>query len=285
MKTLLLSTDFSANATHAADYGYRLARQLRADMVLCNAVIVPAEVPQTGMVTWPMEEYDIMQRESKEELQQLKTRLEHENFEEGFKPDISYLNEPGTVIDVVNSAVASQKIDMVVMGTHGAGGLNQFILGDHSRNMIDNANKPLLLVPPSARIAPVKKIAFATDFKQQEDDLKSIFELIPFAKSLNADILITHVYKEEYQTPEFRKWLKDFLIELSNKADYPHIYYRLIKHANTEAGLGWLCGHGQIDMLAMFHRQHSFFDNLLNKSHTKKMAGVIPVPLLVIPRK
>ena len=285
MKTLLLSTDFSANATHAAEYGYNLAKQLKADLVLCNAIIIPAEIPQAGMVAWPLEEYDFLQKDSTDELGHLKSYLEKKSPVGSFRPDISYLTEPGTVVDVVNSAAAAQKIDMIVMGTHGATGMEQFLLGNHSRNMIDNTTKPLLLVPPSARIAPIKKIAFATDFEQQDDDLASIFQLIPLAKTLNADILITHVYKEENQTPEFKKWLKGFLIDLSDKADYPHIYYRLIKHADTETGLGWLCGHGQIDMLAMFHRQHSFFDSLLKGSHTKKMASIISVPLLVIPRK
>ncbi|MGZ3821065.1 MAG: universal stress protein, partial [Mucilaginibacter sp.] len=249
------------------------------------AIIVPAEVPQTGMVAWPMEEYDIMANDSADELKHLQGKLETEDFAGSFKPTISYVNEPGTVVDVVNNVVEGKKIDMIVMGTHGSSGLSNFLLGNHSRSMIDGANVPLLLVPPVAKMGAIKKIAFATDFKQREDDLESIYALIPLAKTLGADILITHVYNDKFQTPDFQQWLKQFLVEISNKANYPHIYYRIIKHDNTETGLGWLCGHGQIDMLAMFHRQHNFFDNILKGSHTKRMAGNTPVPLLVIPRK
>jgi len=43
MKTLLIATDCSANAWHAAEYGYRLASHLGANLILCNAFIVPVE--------------------------------------------------------------------------------------------------------------------------------------------------------------------------------------------------------------------------------------------------
>ncbi len=283
MKTLLISTDFSANAKHATEYGYNLAMQIKANIVLANAVNLPAEMPQAGMVTWPMEEDAVLINESKEELKKLKADLESEHIEQGYKPNISYINQTGVVADVVNEVVSDRGIDLIIMGTHGNNGLNEFLLGNHSRSMIDHTSKPLLLIPHTAQIGKIKKIAFATDFTHPEADLQSIYNLVPFAKALNADILITHVYDEKYQSFDFQKWLKQFLIDLSNKADYPHIYYRIIKNSSTDKGLGWLCEHGQVDMMAMVHRHHGFFDNLIKGSHTKRMADKISIPLLVIP--
>jgi nucleotide-binding universal stress UspA family protein len=75
------------------------------------------------------------------------------------------------------------------------------------------------------------------------------------------------------------------MTELSDKADYPYIYYRLVKDDRTEKGLDWLCEHGQVDMLAMVHRPHGFFDGLLYGSYTQKMAAHISIPLLVFPSK
>ncbi len=281
MKTILIPTDFSANAKHAAEYGYRLAKQIKANIMLCNAVIVPAEMPQAGFVAWPMEEYDMLIDGSTDELKKIKIDLEQDKY--GFKPLITCFNEAGTVADVINGIIATKKIDMVVMGTHGSSGLSSFLLGNHSRMLIDSITKPLLLVPASAPETPVKKIAFATDFMHPETDLESIYDLIPLAKSLYAEILLTHIYEEKNQSPEFQKWIKNFLTELSNKADYPHIYYRLVKNNRTEKGLDWLCDHGQVDMLAMVHRAHNFFDNLVKGSYTQKMAAHISIPLLVFP--
>ncbi len=71
------------------------------------------------------------------------------------------------------------------------------------------------------------------------------------------------------------------MVELADTANYPNIYYRMVKSAGTETGLDWLCEHGQIDLLAMVHRHHGFFNNLLHGSDTKKMAGQVSIPLLI----
>jgi len=281
MKTILISTDFSANAEHAAVYGYNLAKQLSYNVILCNAVTVPAETPQAGLVAWPMEEYDILMNGSTDDLNELKNKLIEKNKDEEFKPDIKCISDVGYVAEVVNEIVASQKIDLVVMGAHGSNGLNQFLLGNHAKGMIDAVAKPLLLVPNTAVVTPIKKIAFATDFNKIEADLKFIYELIPLAKTLNAEILITHVYSDKDDHAKYEKAMARFITELSNKADYPNIYYRIVTNDSAEAGLDWVCEHGQIDILAMVHRPHNFFDNLLKGSHTKRMSNRIGVPLLV----
>jgi nucleotide-binding universal stress UspA family protein len=82
---------------------------------------------------------------------------------------------------------------------------------------------------------------------------------------------------------KFEKGMEKFLVEISNKANYPKIYYRIIKQAKVEQGLDWLCENGQIDMLAMVHRKHDFLDGILNGSHSKKMADHITIPLLIYP--
>jgi hypothetical protein len=55
MKTILLATDFSESSKDAARYGYALACQIKAKVVIVNAMIIAAEIPQTGFVTWPDE--------------------------------------------------------------------------------------------------------------------------------------------------------------------------------------------------------------------------------------
>jgi nucleotide-binding universal stress UspA family protein len=284
MKKFLFPTDFSENAMHAAVYGYNLAKQVKARVILCNAVIVPSEVPQSGMIAWPMEESDILLQDSNAELKRIKVHLESAETGEGYHPAISYLNRSGRVIDIVNHMIDSQEIDLVIIGTHGSSGLSTLLLGNHSRQMIDFVACPLLLVPPAAPVKQVKKIAFATDFTNPAEDLNCIYRLITLARRLNAEILLTHIHSQKQETQEFQKWVKEFVTDLSNKADYPNIYYRVVKSGNIKNGLDWLCAHGNIDILAMVHRNHNFIDSLFRGSQTQKMARHIPVPLLVFPQ-
>jgi|GEM_PF-6009922 hypothetical protein len=102
------------------------------------------------------------------------------------------------------------------MGTHGTGGLGTFLLGNRSRNMIDEM-KPLMLIPAASRIGPIKKIVFATDFTHKDNDLESIYKLISWARLLNANIFLKHIHEEENRSAEFQKWIKEFMIEILTK--------------------------------------------------------------------
>jgi nucleotide-binding universal stress UspA family protein len=275
MKKFLFPTDFSANAKHALDYGYSLAKQVKANIIICNAIIEPAEMPQAGLVSWPMEESDLLLIDSGHELKLLKEHLENKEETISFNPSITCVSEAGTVTEIINHVGHRHSIDLVIIGTHGSSGLTTLLLGDHSREIIDEIDRPLLLVPPAAKIKQVKKIAFATDFNDPEKDLECIYQLITLATPLNAEILITNIFGEDGHNHE------QFMNELATRTNYPLIYYRLVKAYRPEAGLDWLCEHGQVDMLAMVHRNHNFIDSLFRGSQTQKMANHIPIPLLV----
>ena len=58
MKKILIATDLSANAKNAAKYGYSLAVDIKANLVLYNAFIVPAELPESAIIAWPKFEYE-----------------------------------------------------------------------------------------------------------------------------------------------------------------------------------------------------------------------------------
>lgn len=283
MKKFLFPTDFSANAKHALNYGYCLAKQVKAHIIICNAIIEPAEVPQAGLVSWPIEESELLEKDSYHEMNLLKSELEGKEEIISFSPSITCKCETGTVIDMVDGLSGREHIDMVIVGTHGSSGLRTLLLGNHSRQMIDELNKPLLLVPPVAAITPIKKIAFATDFADPEKDLECLHTLIKLAKPLSAEILLTYIYSEEYRASKFQHQIDQFMVRVGDTANYPNIYYREVKAHPPVSGLDWLCEHGNIDILAMVHRSHNFIDSLFRGSQTQKMAGHISIPLLVFP--
>jgi nucleotide-binding universal stress UspA family protein len=282
MKTLLLPTDFSADAKHAVEYGYNIACHIQANVVLCNAFIVPSEVPQAGMVVWPLANYNALIKDNTDALNDLKKHLESKKADTGFSPVIDLVNETGKVTEVVRNIIATKNIDMVVAGVHRAG-LSSLLIGNHTKKLIDFITSPLLLVPPHAKIKAPDKIAFATDFKHPEKDLELLHNLVPFAKALGAEIFITHVYNEKDHKDNFKVWFSQFLTDLSKKADYPFIFSKVIRSANAVSGFDKLCKQGEMDMLIMVHRPHSFFENLFKGSHTQKMADHINIPLLIFP--
>ena len=279
MKTILISTDFSPNAAHAAAWGYNLAKQAKANILLANAITIPAELPQPEMISWQSGDGDQAVNHSYDDLQKLKAHLEQNDYSETFRPSVDYVSEWGKVTDVIEH-VTNKEIGLIIIGKHGSDGLSTFVMGNHCSNLIDTANKPLLIIPPGTPIKTIKKLAFAFDFNHIGKEIKSIYEVIALAKALSAEVLLTHIF-DTPQSSSMKLMIDQLLTELSNKADYPHIYYRAITDSNAEQGLDWLCEHGHIDILAMNHGPYSFIDDILNLSHTQKMAAHITIPLLV----
>lgn len=276
MKPLLLLTDFSESGNHSVEYGYHLAKKLKTNVTLCNAV----DMAGTENMLWPAEAYDRLISDSGKALRKLIKHLEETDRDTGFHPQISYQSKLGRFVDVVESVRQKEDFYMIVMGTHRKG-FARFLLENHSKSMIDNLTCPLLIVPPEAVLSDIKKIAFATDFKNHKRDLDGIYNLIPIAEQLEAKILLAHIHQGEIG--DVKKLEDEFLTEISNKANYPHIFYSCVEHDNAEDGLCQLCTGQHVDILVMLHRSRDFFEMLFNGSHTHRVATKVTVPLMVIP--
>jgi nucleotide-binding universal stress UspA family protein len=282
MDTILFLTDFSTNATYAAEYGYSFASQIGANIVLCNAKNVLDEVPLPEYMAWPIDGEDIWKDISNMKLMNLKKRLESISHS-GFQPTIKNINPSGKVDEVVITIVETYNVGMIVMGTHESGRFRDFLLSNHNQSMINQTPVPLLLVPPVAPVVKIQRIAFATDLQQINIDLEYVFSLVALAKLINADIIIAHIGNHKKHSKLSSQQHEQLLTQISNKADYPHIYYRFLNNHSTEAGLHWLCAHGNINILAIVPRKRNVLESLLKGSLTQKMAKHLSIPLLVFP--
>lgn len=285
MKKVLIATDFSENAKNAAIFGYKLAVQTKSDIEICTAMTIPAEIPQAGVIVWPMEEYHVIEEAALTELKQLKKDLEAQHAAGDFKPNINFKAEPGTATDVIKALAAKDHVELIVAGTHGAGGLSGLMLGNHARNLIDATPTPLLLIPSGFKFSPVKTIAVALDMKHKGDDFATITAIQPLATLMDATMQLVHVCHEGENTDEAEIYLAEIEQEVKQIAGYTKTTSLIIKQALTETGLNWLCNYGNVDMLAMVHHHRGLLASLFTGSHTKKMAGYIALPLLVIPAK
>lgn len=287
MKTILVLTDFSDHARHAAEYALELAKKIKVDLLICNTFLVPADISMTGFSMWPQEEYGILSDESKRELNLLKKHLQDQPDTNpgvlGFQPNIDINTVNGSISDMVKELKPGTDIQLVIAGTHDKEGLSDFLLRNNVNNMIDNIDFPLLLIPACTAFKPLKKIAFATDLVNISKDENALCQLVALAKPLNAEILVAHVYNEKNSKLKFEKQIKELLTAISNKANYANIYYRIVDEEVPEKGLNWLCENGQVDMLTMVHQKHGLFGNFFTGSHTQKMANSIEIPLLVLP--
>lgn len=285
MKRILVPIDFSKPAENAAHYALHLAKYLKVNMTLCNVFLLPAIVPATAQVSLQGYEYATLKEENRQELEVVAKRLRIEDktlpAPDFFHPVIESISEAGGVKDVILQIAEDKKVEMVVMGMTGAGPISRFLLGSVSRDMIDNTEFPLLLVPSSVIFQKIRKIAFATDLS--ESDIDVIHSLSGLARYFDADLVVIHITEDKQDDKAEQKKSDSFLNDITCKVNYDKIYYRHMIHTDVEKGLDWVSENDFVDMLVMVHRNLSFIDRLFNFSHTHKKASHLKVPLLILP--
>ena len=131
--------------------------------------------------------------------------------------------EMGRVTEKINYAVKKYEADFIVMGTHGASGLNEILVGSNTEKVVRDAEVPVLSVKNVSREIKLDKIIFATDFS---DERNFVFPFVKsFAESAGAEIHLLKIIMNS--TPENREETERQINRLrnENRFNYPaHIF-------------------------------------------------------------
>jgi nucleotide-binding universal stress UspA family protein len=122
-------------------------------------------------------------------------------------------------------------IDLIVMGTHGAGGFEHLLLGSVAEKVLRKARCPVLTVPPhtqSTSTLPFRRLLCAVDFS--ESSLRGLELACSLAKESKAALTLLHVVEWPWHEPpppvledlpsdqaaalaEFRRYVQESAIE------------------------------------------------------------------------
>lgn len=192
LRNILLPTDFSACSETALTYGAGLAR--RFDTTLYTVTVVPQEV--TDYVQPPDPFYWRHTAEKKMAnvagLDLLQGIRHREFVKEGPVPE--------TLSDMINCL----EIDLIVLGTHGRGGVKKFIFGSVAEQMVNSVPCPVLTIGPRVRrlTAPrvrLQRILYLTDLLHCS--AKALSYAVWLAGEDHGQLILLHVLKSPSALP------------------------------------------------------------------------------------
>jgi len=284
VKKILVLTDFSANATFAAEAGLILGGKLHADLLLFNTYIDYATMASYGGAGWIVDEFTDRKKKSLHGLELLAEGLESKSNEldpGDRKPAIYFeFNDCALEMDVTD-LLTQNKIEMIVMGAR-SHDRDEVLYGDDTNSVINHATRPVLIVPAKTDLKKIRKLVFATDF--DEADFNVIDYLVKLGKHFHYQLEIIHVIKPgqkaAWQSPRALAF-KEQVAQLN----YKGLTYHEIVGKDIINRLNHLCTETGPALLALLHHQHSFFARLFMHSETKKALVEQKVPLLVFPSK
>ncbi|MET7000027.1 universal stress protein [Chitinophaga defluvii] len=274
MKTILLPTDFSDTAYHAAEYACMLTRQFGAKRLilfhayqtLVSIADVPGAIPLNG---------DELRQNSEAELLKLYHLL---------KPladsqtEISYLAEEAGVPLSFNAMAERLGVDLIVMGITGKSKIEQQLIGSNAIHVAKESNFPVIIVPPSAALENVQRIVFACDLKKIAGTT-AIPRLKKVLDAFHAKVLVLNVdHKEKNFRPETAIELKELYEALEGYG----AEFNYTDNADAATGIMEFARQEDASLIITIPKNYGFFEGLFRSSTTKKLAYQTNVPLLLL---
>jgi len=194
IKRILCPVDFSDISRHALEHALVLARWYDSEITAFHTYSIPAPPVWFSGYSVPY----VPEPPPQQIHQQVMSELAR--FVDGLKVSGRSLGlearASGPTHGILDAAKALPA-DLIVMGTHGRGGLDRLVLGSVTEKVLRKASCPVLTVPPPVSEAPAQvpllfdRILCPVDFS--DSSMKALTYALSLAQEAHAQLLVVHV--------------------------------------------------------------------------------------------
>lgn len=278
MKNILIPTDFSDNSWNAIKYALKLYKKTRCSFHLLHVsnvnAIIGSEISSVATSAVVFE--NDVKTDAKKDLQTLVKKIDSKslNIKHSFITHVEY----GFLIDVIKDKVEDNNIDLIIMGTKGASGMKEAIIGSNTGDVITRVKCPVLVVPEEAVYIKPREIAFPTDYNMSYTS-KILDTLLNVARIHESSIRIVHIRKRKDELTEEQETNKGILHDYFKDHDHS---FNTITCNRLENALQDFTESRNIDMISMVAKNLNFFQQLLFKPTVEDISYHIKLPFLVL---
>jgi len=273
MKTLLVLTDFSDAATHAAKYAAIFAKQLKAARILLfNKLPSITSIPNTPLVV-------NTSHEAKEEsLVHLKHLVNELRFLKHTDTELSYLAKEGKLDQLTNELINKYQVDYVVMGLTGKSKLEQTLIGSNTIQIAKTVNKPLLIVPESCKLSPISKVVSVLDLFDLKQAQVVHNLLSPLLHHGHPELFVLSHDNESIPMQSLHN--HNFTAVKEKIIHYNPRFYSIGEIDVVKEVLDFSKEH-DISLIVHIEKKRNLFENLFSTDITERIAYVSHVPVLL----
>jgi nucleotide-binding universal stress UspA family protein len=144
-KKILVATDFSETAGSALAHAKVLAQTFAAELHIIHVLHDPmTHAPAIASVEGLPQLREQSERDARDTLDKLLSESERQSSK------AHLVVKWGTAYLEIADYAAKEKIDLIVMGTHGRGALPRLLLGSVAQKVLHQAPCPVFVVPPGS---------------------------------------------------------------------------------------------------------------------------------------
>jgi nucleotide-binding universal stress UspA family protein len=242
MKNILIPFDFSKCAQSAAKTAASLARKTGAQLNLLHVVYAPPE--------WDRMPVGMQQTYPEVEARMVEAEIKLDKYAAGdlFKNlQVQTFVYSGVAHEQIIQFAKAYKMDLIVMGAHGAGESDKLFVGSTAQRIIRKSHVPVLSVKKEYTPKAIKKILFPSDF--EEGSIGSLNTVKNLAADLQASISLLFVNTpfNFYDTPSAERKMAECIPVQRAVKFYSFIY----NDFDREKGILNFARNKKMDLIAM----------------------------------
>jgi len=281
MIKILIPVDFSECSIKAVNFAAQLSHYVPTQLDLLNVQEGTGSL-YTDYVGLNKEYNQYLIADARKKLEKLQAKL-------GLADHVVISTHlvTGEVQETIIAEAAKLGSNLIVMGTSGASGIKELLIGSQTASVIGHSKIPVLAIPEHYEWKKPEKILLATNnFEKEPSILDSIFQL---AAQLHAKVE-TAVFSDEdyddaaallqasYGISSYEKFLKEEYKQIALATAH-------LSGKSLEEALNDYIARTNIDILVMITYQRNLLKRIFNPSQTRRMSYHTRIPLLAIPSR
>ena len=212
MKKILVPTDFSSGSESALKVAAQLAKKYDSELHVIHLLELPLNM------------VDPMRETSELPEAMFFMKMAHKNFQSFLDKDyLSGLNviegiQNNTAFEGIIDSAHTKGIDLIVMGSRGASGFKEMVIGSNTEKVVRTSDVPVLVIKKEDENFKIKDFVFACEFTSEYKE--SFLKAIDFANKSNAKmhLLMVNTPSAFLTTGEAEERMNTFLedVKLDN---------------------------------------------------------------------
>lgn len=279
MIKILIPVDFSECSIKAVNFAAQLSQYIPTQLDLLNVQEGTGSL-YTDYVGLNKEFNLSLIADARKKLEKLQAQL-------GLAQHVVVMTHlvTGEVQETIIAEAAKLGSNLIIMGTSGASGIKEFLIGSQTASVIGHSKVPVLAIPEQYEWKKPEKILLTTNnFEKEANVLDTVFQL---ANQLHAKVETAVFSDEDYddaatliQTSYGMNAYEKFLKEEYKQTELVATH---LTGKSLEETLSDYIVQNDVDILVMITYQRNLLKRIFNPSHTRRMSYHTRIPLLAIP--
>lgn len=219
MNKILVPVDFSKPSENALRVASDLARKNSAELFVLHVVEMAETLFGTEQFNINDEQIIFFMKIAKKRF----AKFLDKPFLEGLNVKDSVLLGSPTM--GIKELQEDENIDLIVMGSNGASGIDEILIGSNTEKVVRHSQVPVLVIKPGLENLEINNIAFASNF--DEENTNAFHRAVSFAESFDANLHLLYVNlpgNQFYSTSEINEQINAFLDKANYKSKNITIY-------------------------------------------------------------